>query len=73
MPPRRFLDCWLAAGWLDRLIGVIHKVEFALPTLVDREAAIRDVEVVFNDGPLTGRLRAERWLDRERAGVMSDV
>ena len=48
MPPRRFCDCWFAAGLVTRLIGVIHEVDSALRTLIDREAGIRDVEVVFD-------------------------
>ena len=48
MPPRRFCDCWFAAGLLTRLIGVIHEVDSALRALIDREAGIRDVEVVFD-------------------------
>jgi Pvc16 N-terminal domain len=48
MPPRRFRDCWFAAARLTRLIGVIHEVDSALRALIDREAGIRDVEVVFD-------------------------
>jgi hypothetical protein len=48
MPPRRFCDCWFAAELVTRLIGVIHEVDSALRTLIDREAGIRDVEVVFD-------------------------
>jgi hypothetical protein len=48
VPPRRFRDCWLAAGLIIRLIGAIHEVDSALRALIDREAGIRDVEVVFD-------------------------
>jgi hypothetical protein len=36
------------APLLARLIGVIHEVDSALRGLIDREAGIRDVEVVFD-------------------------
>jgi hypothetical protein len=48
MPPRRFADCWLAIEPLIRLVDVIHEVDSALRGLIDREAGIRDVEVVFD-------------------------
>jgi Pvc16 N-terminal domain len=48
MPPRRFRHCWFAAARVTRLIGVIHEVDSALRALIDREAGIRDVEVVFD-------------------------
>jgi len=48
MPPRRVRDGWLTAEELTRLVGVIHEVDSALRTLIDREAGIRDVEVVFD-------------------------
>ena len=48
MPPRRFSDCWFAAATLIRLISVIHEVDSALRALIDREAGIRDVDVVFD-------------------------
>jgi Pvc16 N-terminal domain len=48
MPPRRFSDGWYAATRLTRLVGVIHEVDSALRALIDREAGIRDVEVVFD-------------------------
>jgi hypothetical protein len=48
MPPRRLTNCWFAPALLARLIGVIHEVDSALRTLIDRESGIRDVEVVFD-------------------------
>src|SRR5215211_7664509 len=48
MPPRRFRNFWFAYAPLTRLIGVIHEVDSALRALIDREAGIRDVEVVFD-------------------------
>ena len=48
MPPRRFRDFWFTYARLTRLIGVIHEVDSALRALIDREAGIRDVEVVFD-------------------------
>jgi len=48
MPPRRFSDRWLVAGLLTRLIDVIHEVDSALRALIDRDAGIRDVDVVFD-------------------------
>lgn len=48
MPARRFRDGCFAAAPLTRLVGVIHEVDSALRTLIDREAGIRDVEVVFD-------------------------
>ena len=48
MPAGRFGDCWFAPHPLTRLIGVIHEVDSALRALIDREAGIRDVEVVFD-------------------------
>ena len=48
VPLGRFGDCWFARGPLTRLNCVIHEVDSALRTLIDREAGIRDVEVVFD-------------------------
>jgi Pvc16 N-terminal domain len=48
MPPRWFRHGWFGAGPLIRLVNVIHEVDSALRALIDREAGIRDVEVVFD-------------------------
>jgi hypothetical protein len=48
VPARRFGDGWFTVSALTKLISVIHEVDSALRALIDREAGIRDVEVVFD-------------------------
>ena len=54
-----------ASARLTRLIDVIHEVDSALRALIDREAGIRDVEVVF-DAPTRGLGEPAHHANRRR-------
>jgi hypothetical protein len=65
MPQRRVGGGWFGAGSMTRLAPVIHEVDSALRALIERDAGIRDVEVVF-DAP------TRDWAGR-RTGPTIDI
>ncbi len=65
MPQRRVSGGWFGAGPMARLARVIHEVDSALRALIERDAGIRDVEVVF-DAP------TRDWAGR-RTGPTIDI
>jgi len=65
MPRRRVSGGWFGADPLARLARVIHEVDSALRALIERDAGIRDVEVVF-DAP------TRDWAGR-RTGPTIDI
>jgi hypothetical protein len=65
MPQRRVCGGWFGPGQMTRLARVIHEVDSALRALIERDAGIRDVEVVF-DAP------TRDWAGR-RTGPTIDI
>ena len=64
MPQRRVSGGWFGADCMTRLTRVIHEVDSALRALIERDAGILDLDVVF-DAP------TKDWAARRNAPTMN--